>query len=56
VPVDDSRGERHRRIIVAGISETFLLAAPGRTERLEAVLATPGPAGWRREHCEAPLV
>lgn len=56
VPVDASLGQRRRRIIVAGISETFLLAAPGRMERLEAILATPGPAGWPREHCDAPLV
>lgn len=56
VPVDDSLGQRHRRIITAGISETFLMAAAGRIERLEAILATPGPEGWRRAHVEAPLV
>jgi hypothetical protein len=55
VPVDESLGQRARRILVEGLSETWLRADAGRAARLEEILATPTPDGWSAEHAAAEL-
>jgi hypothetical protein len=55
VPVDDSLGEKRRRILVAGISKRWLAQVPGRNERLLDLLRTPVPGGWSSQLAAAPL-
>jgi hypothetical protein len=54
VPVDDSLGPRRRRILADGLSQSWLASDPPRAQRLEELLAQPGPDGWTPEQCAAP--